>query len=201
MVITGGSAGAICWFQGGHSDSHDPDSYKEAMRKRLAETGDEASSAPETDKEKKEWDYIRVDGLSFLPGLVCPHYDQVQSNGILRSEDFNAMMLRHPTEIGIGIDHWAALQVNGDLYEVVSISGKRRFQSHSDDKDHESEEDSDEDKPGVWLCRVTAEGQVETVRCPSKGSLQDLVPAFPSRITSDPRVEACRKENPDDGPI
>ena len=30
-VLTGGSAGAICWFDGGHSDSWDPDTYKTAM--------------------------------------------------------------------------------------------------------------------------------------------------------------------------
>ena len=30
-VLTGGSAGAICWFDAGHSDSADPDSYADAM--------------------------------------------------------------------------------------------------------------------------------------------------------------------------
>ena len=34
-VITGGSAGAICWFDGGHSDSMDPATYKASM---LAQT-------------------------------------------------------------------------------------------------------------------------------------------------------------------
>lgn len=29
-VMAGGSAGAICWFSGGHSDSLDPDSFEEA---------------------------------------------------------------------------------------------------------------------------------------------------------------------------
>jgi len=28
VVIAGGSAGAICWFDGGHSDSMDPCTYK-----------------------------------------------------------------------------------------------------------------------------------------------------------------------------
>ena len=37
-VIGGGSAGAICWFDGGHSDSFDPDTFKGAM---LREFGDE----------------------------------------------------------------------------------------------------------------------------------------------------------------
>jgi peptidase E len=30
-VLTGGSAGAICVFDGGHSDSADPDTYKDTM--------------------------------------------------------------------------------------------------------------------------------------------------------------------------
>ncbi len=30
-MLAGGSAGAICWFDGGHSDSMDPASFKEAM--------------------------------------------------------------------------------------------------------------------------------------------------------------------------
>ena len=30
-VLSGGSAGCICWFDAGHSDSHDPESYKNAM--------------------------------------------------------------------------------------------------------------------------------------------------------------------------
>ena len=31
VVICGGSAGAICWFDGGHSDSADPETFREAM--------------------------------------------------------------------------------------------------------------------------------------------------------------------------
>ena len=30
-VMAGGSAGFIVWFDAGHSDSHDPDSYKNSM--------------------------------------------------------------------------------------------------------------------------------------------------------------------------
>ena len=42
-----------------------------------------------------------IDGLGFLPGLCCPHHDRVQSNGILRSTDFEELLKRHPTERGI----------------------------------------------------------------------------------------------------
>lgn len=30
-VLCGGSAGAICWFDGGHSDSWDPETFKNTM--------------------------------------------------------------------------------------------------------------------------------------------------------------------------
>ncbi len=48
-VLSGLSAGAICWFKYGHSDSRS------------------FSSNP-------EWDYIRVRGLGFINAVYCPHY-------------------------------------------------------------------------------------------------------------------------------
>lgn len=107
-VLTGGSAGAICWFEGGHSDSMDPDTYKSKMLAAATDAGgDESSTAPAAGAAAKPWEYIRVDGLGFLPGLVCPHHDKTQSNGVLRASDFDQMLLRHSSELGIGIDHWA----------------------------------------------------------------------------------------------
>ena len=49
IVLSGLSAGAICWFKYGHSDSR-------AF----------SSSA--------EWNYIRVSGLGFINAIYCPHY-------------------------------------------------------------------------------------------------------------------------------
>jgi len=34
------------------------------------------------------------------------------------------MMLRHPNEQGICIDHWAALVVNDGEYEILSLDNK-----------------------------------------------------------------------------
>lgn len=48
-VLSGLSAGAICWFKYGHSDSRS------------------FSSNP-------KWDYIRVRGLGFINAIYCPHY-------------------------------------------------------------------------------------------------------------------------------
>ena len=49
IVLSGLSAGAICWFRYGHSDSRS------------------FSSNP-------RWDYIRVSGLNFVNATYCPHY-------------------------------------------------------------------------------------------------------------------------------
>ncbi|MYC78427.1 peptidase E [Candidatus Poribacteria bacterium] len=49
IVLSGLSAGAICWFKYGHSDSRS------------------FSSNP-------KWDYIRVRGLGFINAIYCPHY-------------------------------------------------------------------------------------------------------------------------------
>ena len=49
VVLSGLSAGAICWFKYGHSDSQS------------------FSSNP-------KWDYIRVRGLGFIKAVYCPHY-------------------------------------------------------------------------------------------------------------------------------
>lgn len=48
-ILCGSSAGALCWFQYGHSDSM-------------------AYYHP------KKWDYIRVKSLGIIPVLLCPHY-------------------------------------------------------------------------------------------------------------------------------
>ena len=66
----------------------------------------------------------RVPGLGFLPGLCCPHHDRIQSNGVPRAEDFEAMMRRHGQEVGIAIDHWAALVIDGEDYRILAISDK-----------------------------------------------------------------------------
>lgn len=49
IVLSGLSAGAICWFKYGHSDSRSFSS-------------------------NSEWDYIRVSGLGLINLTFCPHY-------------------------------------------------------------------------------------------------------------------------------
>jgi len=64
IVLSGLSAGAICWFAHGHSDS-------------MRHYG------------HKPWAYIRVRGLGLINATVCPHY-----HGEKRERDFRRMILR-----------------------------------------------------------------------------------------------------------
>jgi dipeptidase E len=64
-VLSGLSAGCLCWFAWGHSDSmcfYHPD----------------------------DWDYVRVRGLGLISALGCPHYD-----GEKRDQSFQKMVKRN----------------------------------------------------------------------------------------------------------
>ena len=63
-VLAGVSAGAICWFEYGRSDSR-------------------------SFSGKPDWPYIRVRGLGLLPGTFCPHV-----LGEKRLDNFKAMIDR-----------------------------------------------------------------------------------------------------------
>ncbi len=63
-VLSGASAGAICWFDNGHSDS---------MR----------------GYGHKKWSYIRVSGLGLIAGTVCPHFHHKD-----RRREFRKMIRR-----------------------------------------------------------------------------------------------------------
>lgn len=52
IILSGLSAGSICWFEFGHSDS---DSFK----------------------NNGQWDYIRAYGLGLISAAHCPHYNEV----------------------------------------------------------------------------------------------------------------------------
>ena len=93
-VLAGLSAGCICWFSYGHSDSMS-----------FYTDGD-------------DWSYIRVKGMGFIDAFGCPHY-----NGEERQQDFQAMMRRHPgigAGIGIGVEDCCALEVVDGSYRIIT---------------------------------------------------------------------------------
>lgn len=140
-VLCGGSAGAICWFDGGHSDSMDPDWYRKPM---LA--GKDPGDAGAQKGAAKSWEYIRVDGLGFLRGMICPHHDRVQSNGVVRAKDFDGMLRRHGAELGVCIDHYAALVVDGEKFRVLSLPNKPGSLMEDGSLNLKGK-----GKPGIWL--------------------------------------------------
>jgi dipeptidase E len=87
VVLTGWSAGMICWFEAGVTDSFGP--QLEGMR----------------------------DGLGFLPGSACPHYD-----GEERRRPVYAELVADGFPAGIAADDGVGAHFRGtELAEVVSV--------------------------------------------------------------------------------
>lgn len=105
IVLSGSSAGAICWFQNGHSDS-------------MSFYGSE------------QWKYVLVRGLDLIHATHCPHY---HAEG--REEDFARMIATHgglglaldnDAVLEVIDDHYRiiASQPNTHAYKVYKKSGK-----------------------------------------------------------------------------
>lgn len=93
-VLSGISAGAICWFDSGHSDSmsfYNP----------------------------RNWKYINVRGLGLMSGILCPHYNSM-TRGVPRRKHFRDM-IRRTGGIGIAIENNCAIEFIDDrFYRVIS---------------------------------------------------------------------------------
>lgn len=93
IVLCGVSAGSICWFTSGHSDSL-------------------SFYHPE------KWDYIRVRGLGLLQGIHCPHYDS-HTLGVPRKKYFHDM-IQKTGGIGIALENNCALECVDDTYRIIA---------------------------------------------------------------------------------
>jgi peptidase E len=94
VVLTGWSAGMICWFEAGVTDSFGP--QLEGMR----------------------------DGLGFLPGSACPHYD-----GEAERRPVYQRLVREGFPPGLAADDCVALRFDGtELKEVATARrGSRAY--------------------------------------------------------------------------
>jgi len=93
VVLSGLSAGGICWFESGHSDSmsfYDP----------------------------KHWDYIKVKGLGLIKGIHCPHFNGA-TRGKAREKSFREFMKKY-SSMGITLDNCCALEIVDDGYRIIS---------------------------------------------------------------------------------
>jgi dipeptidase E len=92
IILSGISAGGICWFEAGHSDSmsfYDPEN----------------------------WKYIGVKGLGLIKGIHCPHFNGA-TNGKKRRNSFVTFMKKY-SEIGIAIDDHCAVEFGDKGYKVI----------------------------------------------------------------------------------
>ncbi len=93
IILCGLSAGSICWFESGHSDSmsfYNP----------------------------KKWKYINVQGLGFIKGIHCPHYDN-ETLGVSRKTHFRNM-IQKIGGMGIAIDENCAIEFIDDKFRVIT---------------------------------------------------------------------------------
>ncbi len=73
-VLSGLSAGSICWFQKGHSDSdsfRNPDGF---------------------------WDYVQAPGIGLIPAIHCPHYNEKgrkSFDGMMKNEKIPGIALEN----------------------------------------------------------------------------------------------------------
>ncbi|HEY2364265.1 MAG TPA: peptidase E [Candidatus Angelobacter sp.] len=99
-VLSGISAGAICWFESGHSDSmsfYNP----------------------------RKWKYINVKGLGLIKGIHCPHYNSM-TIGVPRRKHFRDM-IRKTGGIGIAIENNCAIEfIDGRFYRVIASKNYAR---------------------------------------------------------------------------
>jgi dipeptidase E len=93
-VLAGISAGSICWFDSGHSDSmsfYNP----------------------------RKWKYINVRGLGLLKGIHSPHYYSM-TRGIPRRKHFREM-IRKAEGVGIAIENNCVIEfIDGRFYKVIT---------------------------------------------------------------------------------
>ena len=106
-MLAGVSAGAICWFNYGHSDSM-------------------AFYHP------NDWRYIRVRGMGLVGALACPHFDG-ETAGVKRSQDFKDMIWKHGG-LGMAMDNHCALVFIDDGFKVMtSRAGAGAYKIYRED--------------------------------------------------------------------
>jgi len=94
VVLAGVSAGAICWFDSGHSDSM-------------------------SFYDQNSWNYIRVKGIGMIRGIFCPHFDGM-TRGVERKYYFFEMV-KKTGGVGIAVENRCAIEfVDSKYYRVLS---------------------------------------------------------------------------------
>lgn len=91
IVLSGLSAGAICWFRYGLSGS------------------------VKVQKERSTFSYIRVDGLGLMNFTISPHHIREKKRRVAL-----IALLKKTGGVGIALDDYAALEIIGSKYRIIS---------------------------------------------------------------------------------
>ncbi|MDQ0362371.1 Type 1 glutamine amidotransferase-like domain-containing protein [Breznakia pachnodae] len=90
LILSGLSAGSLCWFSYCNSDS-------------LKFNNENIES-------------IKQDGLGFIDAVNCPHYDNKDN----RKNELKAMMKHLPDKVAIALDNCSAIEIIGDKYRIIT---------------------------------------------------------------------------------
>jgi dipeptidase E len=93
IVLSGLSAGSICWFRYGNSDAHKFTSGSNKL--------------------------IKVSGLGYIEALHCPHYDIE----VHRQADLERMMRQTPRLVAVALDNGVAIEVVDEQYRIITNGG------------------------------------------------------------------------------
>lgn len=97
IVLSGVSAGAICWFRYGNSDS------RKYVKSGTLKYGNPAAPL------------IKIEGLNLVPALCCPHYD-----GDKERKPSLKLMMKNTPGVAIALDNCAALEIVGNKYQIIT---------------------------------------------------------------------------------
>ncbi|PJC37062.1 hypothetical protein CO046_02640 [Candidatus Peregrinibacteria bacterium CG_4_9_14_0_2_um_filter_53_11] len=115
IVLAGVSAGSICWFEYGVSDSRQF-------------------------KNPKSTEYIRVSGLGLIKGLHCPHYKSALEDRGHRSKGLKIISRRTPGT-AVAIEDGCAVAFIDDTTEVLSFrKGAKAWKLYWKNGDYSEEE-------------------------------------------------------------
>lgn len=91
-VLSGLSAGAICWFRQGNSDSR---KFSDANNRTL----------------------IKVTGLGYVNLMICPHYDVERHRQPALKE-----MMRSTNGVAVALENCTAIEIINDHYRILKSS-------------------------------------------------------------------------------
>lgn len=110
-VMSGLSAGSICWFKAGNSDSR---KFKH-----------------------KDAALIKVTGLGFINGFICPHYDAEKE----RKPSLKKMVEKSPKTVALALDNCAAIEIIDDQYRIITSNDTAKaYKVYRQDNKHQEQE-------------------------------------------------------------